>query len=194
MISYMFEQAPVSGGSLWETVVGKLSKNVVMTDEGLNEALRSIAVAEAKVLARSVLEIKKCLEGSGPFIVERQEADQDPGTGDIRMPFKVQIGEGNSLLFAVKLEHGKPSVLFPEDSRKALNDMLTSESKMLRAELMHVQETVLDSIDDVIQAGLKRDAYLEEMKGRLSGMIENMNLVEAMLLKNLVKEKLKGGK
>ncbi len=194
MISYMFEQAPPAGASLWETVVGKLSREVVMSDQGLAEMLQSVAVAEARVLAKSVLEVKKCLEGVGPFIVERQEADQDPDTGDVRMPFVVRLGESANLLFAVKLEQGKPTVLFPEESRKALNNMLTTESKMLRAELMHVQETILDSIDDVIQAGLQRDTYLEDTKSRLNGVIESMNLVEAMLLKNLVREKLRGAK
>lgn len=195
MISYIFEEKPTKpGSSIWETVVGKLPREVVMSDQGLGEILQSVAVAEARTLARSVLEIKKVLERSGPFLVERQEADQDPDTGDIRMPFVVALGENTNLLFAVKLEHGKPLVLFPEESRNALNNMLTNESKLLRAELMHIQETILDGIDDVIQAGLKRDTYLEQMQFRLNGLIEGMNLVETMLLKNLVREKLRGVK
>jgi hypothetical protein len=196
MISYMFEQAPTTTTSLWETVVSKLPREVVMSDEGLSEVIRAVAVAEARVLAKSVMEIKKCLEGAGPFMVERKEADQDPDTGDIRMPFVVQLGESvkDNLLFAIKLEHGKPMVLFPEDSRQALNNMLTTESKMLRAELMHVQETILDGMNDVIEAGLSRDTYLEQMQGRLQEVLGEMNLVETMLLKNLVREKLRGAK
>ena len=200
MISYVFEQSPPDTESIWESFITKLKREHVMSDPGLNESIRSIAMAEARVLAQSVMEVKKLLEGTKSFFVERCEADQDPETGDIRMPFKVTIvdptglGENKDLLFGVKLEHGKPLILFPEESRSALNNMLTKESKLLRAELMHVQETALDKFDEVIQASAGRDTYLSEMHTRLSEMIEGLNLVEASIMKNIVRKKLKGAK
>lgn len=191
MLSYVFEDVNETNESLWEGFVGKLPREVVMADEGLMTTLESVAKNEARVLARSVHEIKKMLESTGNFVVERQEADTDPDSGDIRMPFSVMIKgpEEKSLLFGIKLDEGKPSVLFPEESRHALNTMMTQESKLLRAELMHIQETILDSFNEVVEACLKRDAYLKEMQNRLSGMVSELNLVETAMLKRLLKKK-----
>lgn len=193
MISYMFE-SPVKE-SIWESFLGKIPRKAAMSDMGLAEAIKFMAQTEARTLARSVMEIKKVLESAGSFLVERKQADQDPETGDIRMPFTVAVSEGmDPLLFAVKLEGGKPCVLFPESSRNVLNNMLTKESKLLRAELMHVQETVLDKIEDVLEAAQKRDMYLDSVQSRLSEMVEGLNLVETAIMKNLVRNKLKGVK
>jgi len=192
MISFIFKE---ENKPSWNTFLEKLSRNMVESDQGLNETLRFMAQTEAKTLARSVMEIKKVLESTGRFMVERMEADQDPETGDVRMPFRVSMGEGvEPLMFGVKLEASKPLILFPENSRKALNNMMTQESKLLRAELMHIQETALDAINDVIEASLKRDAYLNEMHSRLSEVLGGMSLVEVSIVKNLVKERLKGVK
>jgi len=77
MLSYVFEDNSTNE-SLWEGFVDKLPREVVMADEGLSEVLQTIAKTEARVLARSVMEIKKILESSGAFLVEREEADSDP--------------------------------------------------------------------------------------------------------------------
>jgi hypothetical protein len=199
MISYMFDSTSPSV-SLWESAIQKLPRHVVQSDAKLYEILEGIARAEAKTLARSVMEIKRVLEAAGPFLVERQAADQDPETGDVRMPFSVQIGKDDieggkkKLLFGVKLEGMKPCILFPETSRTELSEMLTNESRLLRAELMHVQETVLDKIAEVIEASSHRDMYLDEMHKRLHESVKGMNFVEAVVLKKLVREKLKGVK
>lgn len=154
-----------------------------------------MAVAEARVLASSVMEIKKVLESSGGFLVERKSADQDPDTGDVRMPFVVTFSEGiEPLLFAVKLEGGKPNILFPEASRQVLNNMLTKESKLLRAELMHIQETVLDKFEEVLEAAQQRDIYLDSVQTRLNEMLNSLSLVETAIMKNLVRNKLKGAR
>lgn len=199
MIDYMFEDAVTPSVNLWETAIQKLPRDVVMSDKKLSEILRGMAKAEARTLAKSVVEIKRVLESTGRFLVEREKADRDPETGDIRMPFKVKIapgedGSGKDLLFGVRLEGSKPVVLFPEESRKELNEMLTTESKLLRAELMHVQETVLDKLEDVIRESERRDQYLNEMHSRLHEALCGYNLIETVILKNLIREKLKGVK
>jgi len=193
MISYVFEDGRKD--SMWEGFLSKIPRESVMADVGLSEALKAMAVAEARVLAKSVMEIKKVLEGTGCFMVERKRADQCPDSGDVRMPFTVSIGEGaQPLLFAVKLEGARPSILFPEASRNVLNNLLTKESKLLRAELMHVQETALDKIEDVLEAAQSRDFYLNNVQGRLKEMINGLSLVETAIMKNLVRNKLKGAK
>jgi len=194
MISYVFENAPESEQAVvWEKFVSRLSKETVMSDPKLKSILQKMAKSEAKLLAKAVSEIKQTLGATGSFQVEQKGSDQDATTGDIKVNFVVHLKEGDvSLSFAVKLENGRPLILFPDESRTALNTMGTQESKLLRAELMHVQETALNNMDDVVLVTAKRDSYLSKLEGKVDKTLNNMGPLEMAMLKYLVKNKYKG--
>lgn len=194
MISYVFEQNPGADDTLgWEKFISKLSKETVMSDPKLKGILQSVAKSEAKILSLAVNSIKDVLESAGPFQVEQKGVGQDE-TGDIAMNFVVGMEEtGKTLPFAVKIENGRPLILFPEESRNILNSLGTDDSKLLRAELMHAQETVLDNMVDVVNATQKRDDYLKNMEGKLDRVVSGMGPLEVAMLRHLLKNKYKRG-
>lgn len=194
MISYVFENAPESDQAVvWEKFVSRLSKETVMSDPKLKSILQKMAKSEAKLLAKAVSMIKQILGSTGAFQVEQKGSDQDATTGDIKLNFAVTLKEGDTtLMFAVKLENGRPLILFPDESRNALNTMGTQESKLLRAELMHIQETVLNNMDDVVSVAAKRDTYLSKLENKIDKTLNAMGPLEIAMLKYLIKHKYKG--
>lgn len=192
MLNYVFEQQPTATDSaVWEKFIGRLSRETVMADPKLKAILQGVAKSEAKILGAAVNEIKKCLENTGAFQVNQKGVDQN-ANGDVVMNFDVTLDEGSKKLgFAVKIENGRPLLLFPEDTRMNLNSMATENSKLLRAELMHVQETVLDNMHDVLLATEKRDGYLRSMSEKIDKVISGFGPLEVAMLKNLLKQKYK---
>ena len=195
MISYVFEQPPTSQESvIWNHFISKLSKETIMSDSKLKNLLQGMAKAEAKILGTAVDEIKKVVESAGNFAVQRTDLDQDE-EGNILLGFAVGLqDEGEVLHFGVKVENGRPLILFPEESRNALNAMSSNDSKVLRAELMHVQETVLDHMDAVLKVTEKRDDYLHNMETKIGKVIDSMGPLEVSMIKFLLKTKFKGVK
>jgi len=194
MISYVFENTPVSDdSSMWDKFVGRLSRETVMSDPKLKKILQNMAKAEAKMLGKAVDVVGFTLKSTGSFEVKRGNVDQDSKTGDIKINFDVKLKDNDVVLsFAIKLENGRPLILFPDESRRAINNLANNESKLLRAELMHAQETELDRMDDVIAVSSKRNSYLQGMEEQLDKLLVNMAPLEIAMLKYLMKNKYKG--
>lgn len=194
MISYVFENTPVSDESLvWEKFVSTLSKETVMSDPKFKKILQGMAKSEAGLLGKAVDVVKNILGSAGSFDVEKKNVDQDPKTGDVKLNFVVKLKESNvKLMFSVKIENGRPLLVFPDQSRQALAELGTDESKLLRAELMHAQETALDLMDDVVVVAKKRDVYLKNLENKLDKLLNSVNPLELAMLKYLLKNKYKG--
>jgi len=191
MISYIFEN-PTVDESIWENFVSKLSQEVILSDMQLKKMLTNAAKAEVKMLSRAVDTISEILGQTGVFEVKKGVCAHHPDTNDLRMSFKVGMKENNKNLgFSVGLENSKPLIIFPEDSRNAINSMANHESKLLRAELMHAQETALDIMDDVIKAVKSRDNYLSLMERTLDKDLNKLGPMQIALLKYLLKKKYK---
>ena len=69
--------------------------------------------------------------------------------------------------------------------------MNTQNSKLLRAELLHIQESELDNIDDVVRATEKRDNYFRNLEKNLDKAITDWSPIEISLVKKLLRTKFK---
>lgn len=194
-LSYVFEQSPLDNDSVtWENFLQKLSRQALMSDEKLKNILRNVAKAEIKILASSVAAIKQVLESTGQFEIAQGKSDQD-SEGNLFLGFMVSVPEaGKKIPFAVKVENGRPLIHFPDQARAELNSMAGEEGKLLRAELMHIQETILDKIEDLSSATEKRNAYLKGMESQMDRILKNMDSLEIAMLKHVIKSKYKGVK
>lgn len=194
-LSYVFEQSPLDNDSAeWENFLQKLSKQALVSDERLKNILRNVAKAEMKILSNSVNAIKEILESTGTFEVIQGKPNQD-SEGNVFLSFVVSFVEFNKKLpFAVKVENGRPLIHFPDQTRAELNSMNSEESKLLRAELMHIQETVLDKVEDLTVATEKRDAYLKSMESQIDRILKNMDALQVSMLRHVLKQKYKGVK
>lgn len=192
-LSYVFEQSPLSNDSVeWENFLQKLSKQTILSDQKLRAILQNMAKSEIKLLVKSVAEIKSSLESNGNFSIEQKKADQDEA-GDLILNFEVKMGENNKkLTFAVKIDNGRPLIQFPEKSKMELNAMANDESKLLRAGLMYVQETVLDNMDDVLSITQKRDEYLKSLQQKIDKILSDLPPLEIAIIKDLLKNKYRG--
>lgn len=194
-LSYVFEQSPLDNDTVtWENFLQKLSRQALMSDEKLKNILRNVAKAEIKILGSSVAAIKQVLESTGQFEVAQGKSDQD-SEGNLFLAFMVTVPEAKKKIpFAVKVENGRPLIHFPDQARAELNSMVGEEGKLLRAELMHIQETVLDKIEDLSSATEKRNAYLKGMESQMDRILKNMDSLEIAMLKHVIKSKYKGVK
>jgi hypothetical protein len=193
MISYVFEQAPTSEDSIsWEKFISKLSPETILADPKLKSILKNVAKIEIKILSKSLSALSDILASLGSFEVIRGSVDQDENN-DLFMGFAVKIeGSNQKLNFGIKLENGRPLILFPEETRHILNSTPSDESKLLRAEMMHIQETVFDDMSEVVDATAKRDKYLKNVELKIDKAIDRLNPLEIAVLKNLLKNKYKG--
>lgn len=194
-LSYVFEQAPLENDSqIWETFLEKISKQTLLSDPKLLALMKTMAKNEVKALGNAVNAIKKNLEKTGNFEVEQKKPDQDK-EGDLFLNFQIKmLNGGKKLDFSVKLEHGRPLIQIPEQTRANLNSMATPDSKFLRSELIHIQETVLSNMNEVIETTEKRDEYLGKLHTDAQKALGNMSPLQIVMLRYLLKSKYKSVK
>lgn len=189
MLTYVFESDPEpQTDSLWNEFSSKLSRQTIMADEGLKKILVNMAMTEARLLAKAVKEIKGALR-EGPYQVRSESAVRDQANGGVKMSFEVMLPESQDpLTFSVKIENSRPLIQISELAREALNTMNTNESKFLRAELMHVQETVLNRMDELIKASKSRDRYLRKVENNMTKVFNTMGPLEAVMMRRLMRK------
>ena len=193
MVSYVFENNPMSEESLtWDNFINKLSKQAVMSDPKLNKILHGIAKVELNCLKKSVGLIKDTLEGSGRFVVQSgNKIDRDMATNDPKLDFFISMKDNKKKLkFAIKLDSNRPLIMW-EDSKDMLDQMGNEESKLLRAELIHIQETSFKKMDDIVAAIEKRDKYLKGVEQKFDKVLNIINPLEMNMLKYLLRDKYK---
>ncbi len=193
-LSYVFEQSPDSDEALnWENFVSKLSEEVVMSDNKLKNLILTLEKSKAKLLSKAMSSVKSVLEQAGNFKVGKSQLVKNPEENQPQVNFEVELKDNKiKLLFSIRIENGRPLLLIPEEARAKLNSLGNEETKLLRAELMHAQETELDGMDDTVRAASKRDAYLKTLEAKIDKVVNNLNLLELAILKNLIKMKYKG--
>jgi len=190
MVSYVFENTPMSEESLsWEGFVDKLSKQTVMSDPKLNKILHYIAKTELLCLRNAGDTIKKNLDG-GHFQVDvANKISRDPATTDFKLDFVVTMKDNNKKIkFAIKLDNNRPLLMW-ENAKQTLDQLGNDESKLLRAELIHIQETTFKQVDEITSAIEKRDSYLKALEQKFDKFLNTMSALEINIVKTLLKDK-----
>jgi hypothetical protein len=194
-ITYFFEQAPGDKDAVeWENFVEKLSKETLMSDKKFKNIIINLEKSKIKVLKNAANVVKDSLSRSkGKFQVSDMTTKRDEMTGDIKVFFNVYLkGASQELPFSIKIENARPLIHIPPPTANQLNMISSEESKLLRAELIHVQETQLNNVEDIITASEKRNNYLKTLEGKIDKFINNLQPVEIAVLKRLLKLKYKG--
>jgi hypothetical protein len=193
-MTYMFEQAPESNDALmWEKFLERLSRETVMSDPKLKSILEKSIKSETNTLKKAVEMIKSGLEGTKTFQIKEKGIQKDKENNRIKSDFVIHLKKNNAdLNFSVIIENGRPLIMFPDESKNMLNQLGNDESKLLRAELMHIQETVLDEMSEITSMNEKRNKYLQTLQDKIDKTIEGFNLLEIAMLKYILKTKLKG--
>jgi hypothetical protein len=193
MVSYVFENTPLSDESVtWDSFINKLSKQTVMADPKLNKILHYIAKVELGSLKKAANTVKETLDSTKHFQVEiGKKIERDEATQTPKLDFVVAMKDNNKKLkFSIRLDNGKPLFMW-EQSKDALDQMANEESKLLRAELVHIQETTFKQMSDIVSAIEKRDRYLKSLEQKFDKVLSNINPLEMNMLKYLLRDKYK---
>jgi len=192
-LSYVFENNPSSEESAgWENFVSKLSKQTVLSDSKLKNILEKIGKAEAQILQNALDSLKSSMQKAGFKVIK---AESQNNLGDVQIGFYIISSDKSSKLpFFIKLDNGKPVVDIPEETKNILNSSGNEESKLLRAELIHVQETVFDNMQDVLDIAKKRDEYLKKLQDKVDKILQGVSPLELAMIRFLSKMKYKGVK
>jgi hypothetical protein len=172
-----------------------LPKDILESDPKLRNILADLAKTKIRLLDKSYKELSKVLGQTGDFEVKDKKFETDDTKEKINLNFSVKLKDSNkSYPFSIEIENNRPLITIPPQTRDELNNMNTPESKTLRSELIHIQETILDNFDDVVKSSTKRDNYLKTLEKKVDDSIGELNPLETSMAKFLMRIKYKNVK
>ena len=89
----------------------------------------------------------------------------------------------------IHIDGGVPKIEVSGNAKAALTKVDPSAAKMFRAELVTVQEGILDEMDDLAKAINARDKYLSKLEVEVDSFVAGLSPLEISLLKNLLVKK-----
>lgn len=191
VLEYVFENQPNQDVLEWDNFLKSLPKQTIIGDEKLKKIIGNLMKSEVKIINKSMSIVKDSLKKAG-FNVSKSKVSASPTNGRIRGEFYVVMPEAKKTLpFGLRIENGRSLIFIPNETKQILNTMGTPESKAIRAELIHTQETLLDPMDDVVKATAKRDAYFDSLEKDMDKLVNDLSPVQIAIIKKLIKTKYK---
>ena len=193
VLEYVFENPSNPNVLEWDNFLKGLSRQAIMSDEKLKKIIVGLMKSERRILQSSMKIVKDRLTKAG-FEVGKSKISANPETGRLRGEFFAEMFDDAKdakevLGFGLRIENGRPLIFIPNETKQKLNSMNTQNSKMLRSELLHIQETELDQIDDVVNATAKRDQYFAGLEKNMDKMMTAFSPVELAMARQLIKTK-----
>lgn len=193
VLEYVFENQPDADVLEWDNFLKGLSKQAIMADDKLKKIITTLMKSEQRTLQTSMKIVKDRMSKAG-FEVGKSKISASPENGRLRAELFVELFDDAKdtkevLGFGLRIENGRPLLFIPNETKQKLNTMNTQNSKLLRSELLHIQETELDNIDDVVNATAKRDQYFASLEKSMDKMMTGFSPVELAMVRNLIKTK-----
>ena len=191
-LKYVFEQPEQDQKTqIWEKFVEGLSKETLMSDPKLKSILIKLVKSEAQILNKAADAVESILNKAGGFKAGNRKIKNDGEEVMVNLTINM-VDAKKAIPAAIRIENGRPLIFLPDNSREELNDMGSPESKRLSGELMHIQETVLNKMDDILKASANRDKFLEKMESETHKFITDMSPLQIAMVKFILKLKYKG--
>lgn len=175
-------------GSAWDEVISRLSSKALTGDKKFQNLQRNIEKKTQQVLEQSLLAIAKAIKDKNTK-VHGHGVKTSPEAGKIYLPFEVELGEADVGPIAVYIEAGVPKIELSDEAKVSLQRADPNLAKELRANLILVQERVLDRMDDLTAAIEARDRYLEKNEGEIDKFVAGLTSLQLTLLKRLLVQK-----
>ena len=174
-----------TGESEWDEYISRLSKQALAGDGKFQSLQKNITRKTEDVLDDAFLAIRKALGKSAA--AKNHGVKEENGTNYLMFSADidgVQVGP-----IAIAIEGGKPRIHLSPDAKAALMKVEPQDAKMFRAELVTVQEAILDEMDDLAKATTNRDKYLQKLEGNVDAYVAGLSPLEISILKNLLVKK-----
>lgn len=173
-------------GSEWDEYIGKLSGKALTGDKKFQTLQKNIEKRTENVLNTALGSIKKALKKDvklKDFGIKRSD-DGKTYTAFSAVMDNVEVGP-----VYIYVEGGVPKIEVSDGAKAALTKTDPDSAKLFRAELVTVQERVLDKMDDLTNAIDARDKYLVKVEGEVDGFVSGLTPLQVSMLKNLLVKK-----
>lgn len=173
--------------SAWDDVVAKMPQKVASADKKLQSLQKSISKKAEGVLQDAYNQVAKACKKSAKmksFGVKR-----DTQRGKTYIAFSASFDNVAVEPMYIYVEGGVPKIEISDQAKVALTKVEPKSAKAFRAELVLVQERVLDRMDDLQRAVVARDRYLERVQDGVDDYVAGLSPLELSLLKQLLVKK-----
>jgi hypothetical protein len=176
-------------GSNWDDYITRLSKQALTSDKKFQALQKNIDKKTEKVLKDALGAIVKSVDKKKVKIKEMGGIKAAADKGKTYLPFSATIGQVSVEPIAIYIEGGVPKIELSDQAKIALTKADPSDSKEFRAELVMVQERVLDRMDELERAVMNRDRYLEKQEDAVDVMVADLSPLQISLLKQVLVKK-----
>lgn len=173
-------------GSDWDDVIGRLSKTAMSGDSKLQNLQKGITKKSQKVLEDAFNAISKNIDKKKIKLKNHGVKQQETKT---YLAFSATMNNVECGPIAIYIEGSTPKIELSDQAKVALTKTEPAVAKLFRAELVMVQERVLDKMDELQRAVIARDKYLSSMEDEVDGYVADLTPLQVSLLKQLLTKK-----
>ena len=171
----------------WDQYIDKLSKNALAGDDKFRRLQKNITAKTEGILNDAFNMIKKAV---GKTVkMKNFGVKQDSQTGKNYLAFGASFEDTTAEPIYLHIENGVPKIELSGNAKIALTKTDPNAAKLFRAELVTVQERVLDNMDDIAKAIDTRDKYLSKLENNVDVYVAGLSPLEVSLLKQLLVKK-----
>ncbi len=173
-------------GSEWDEQISRLSGKALSGDKKFQTLQKNIEKRTESVLQDAVKSIKKAVKKDvklKDFGMKKHESGKTYTAFSATMD-NVEVGP-----IYVYVDNGVPKIEVSDSAKAALTKCDPDNAKLFRAELVTVQERVLDRVEDLSSAVESRDKYLTKVQGEVDSFVAGLTPLQVSILKDLLVKK-----
>ncbi len=174
-------------GSEWDAHIQNISKGALASDQKFQTLQRNIEKKTEAVLKKALSEIQKSVKGVAK--ISGSDVKHNPEKGKTYLMFSADIGEVEIGPIYIYTENGIPKIEVSDNAKNSMVKVEPEKNKKFRAELITVQERVLDHVEDLVVAIGKRDKYLTSIEIQVDDIVNDLSPLQISLLKKLLVKK-----
>lgn len=173
--------------SEWDEYISKLSKQALSGDSKFQTLQKNITKKTEGILDDALNSIKKAVGKN--VKIKSFGTKHDSSSGKTYLAFSASFQDSAVEPIYIYIEGGVPKIEMSDQAKAALTKADPKEGKLFRAELVTVQERVLDEMDDLQRAIQNRDKYLMKIESGVDSYVAGLSGLEISILKNLLVKK-----
>ena len=183
----LFKEEGEKTGSEWDEYIKHLSKNSLSSDKKYNSLQRNIDKKTQGALTTAFNVIKKAV--GKEVTLKNFGVKKSEELGKVYLGFSATIGNVAVEPIYIYIENGVPKIDLSSNAKVALTKAEPKDAKLFRAELVTVQERVLDEMDDITTAIQSRDKYLNKSQDGIDDYVSKLTPLQISILKQLLIKK-----
>lgn len=173
--------------SEWDDYISKLSKNALAGDNKFQNLQRNISKKTEGILDDAFNTIRKAV--GRDVKLKNYGIKHDSQSGQTYLAFGASFEDVTAEPIYLHVEGGVPKIDLSSNAKVALTKADPGKAKLFRAELVTVQERVLDNMDELSKSIQARDKYLTKLENEVDGYVAGLTPLQVSLLKQLLVKK-----